>query len=191
MRAAGDLVVARAALVTHARPSVSYCKALGLDWAEAEAAAGGVYMAPIRTSGDFFAFDPQGDEAAVIEVRAADAWTVLDLVAWYPATPKRWFVAVGGAPALGLSSASNRSTYSAGLPLPILPTPEQWLVAACFGAVLLNLEGGVEWLDTVRLTDTVAVESDARAREIDTMRRRLRLPYRHRLMVPDERELAA
>ena len=185
------LLQARVELVKMARPSGAYCRVHGLDWSVMEAVCGGVYMAPIRTDGAFFDFDRAGAEAVVIEARAANAWTVIDLVAWFPATPEQWFIAAGGAPALGLAAAANPSTYIAGLPLQLYATPEQWLASGCFGAVLLDVESGAEWLDTVHLTGTVAVQSDAHAREIDTARRQLGLRRRHQFVVPADARVAA
>ena len=191
MSAAVDLLRARADLIAHARPSVSYCRTLGLDWGTIEAAAGGVYMALIRTSGDFFAFDPQGDEAAVIEVRAADAWTVQDLVAWYPTAPERWFVAVGDAPALGMAHALNPATYFGRMPLQLHQCPAEWLQTSCHGAVLLDTTAGVEWLYGLPQPLTIAVRDDAHAREIDVARRHLGFGRRHALVVPADSRVAA
>ncbi|RYB01513.1 hypothetical protein [Lichenibacterium ramalinae] len=191
MSTAFDLLQARTAFVTLARPSVAYCKALGLDWNEVEAAAGGVYMAPIRTSGDFFGFDPQGIEAAVIEVRATDAWTVQDLVAWYPTAPDQWFVAVGGVPALGMAHATNPASYFGRMPLELYQSPAEWLQANCHGAVLLDTVAGVEWLYELPQPLTIAVRDDAHAREIDAARRQLGFGRRHALVVPADSRVAA
>ncbi len=179
-----DLLRARAAFIDLARPSVDLCKRLGLNWAETDAHAGGPLMAPVKFSGQWFDFDADGVEAAVIEIRAADAWTVLDLLAWLPAIPDRWFLAVGGSAALGVAHAMNPTTYASGLPLQIYKSPASWLQERCFGAVLLDLDTGVEWMTSLSLAGTIAVRDDAHARQIDGARRRMGLSRHQRLVVP-------
>ena len=179
-----DLLSARAAFVSLARQSVSLCRRLALDWSEIEAHAGGVFMAPVHLQGSWFSFDPDGIEATVVEVRGPDAVTVLDLLAWVPAVPDRWFVAVGGAPALGMACAANAATYATRLPLQLHRTPQEWLMDRCFGAVLLDIDAGVEWLVDLPLADTIAVRDDAHARQVDMARRRLGLSRHQRLVVP-------
>lgn len=190
---AADLFRARADLVDMARPSVAYCHRLSLEWPEIAAHAGGVFMAPIVVDGPWFNFDPGGVEAAVVEARAADDLTVVDLVAWVPSKPERWFRAVGGAPALGIASAANPATYACGQPLQLYRSPEDWVVARCCGGVLLDLDAGVDWLVSVPLARTIAVRDDEHARQIDGARRRLGLPRHQRLVVaaPDMRGVAA
>lgn len=187
-----DLFRARADLVALARPSVAYCRRLNLDWQEVAAHAGGVFLAPIVVDGPWFGLHPGGVEAAIIEARTADDWTVVDFVAWLPAEPERWFRTSGGATALGTASAANPSTYFGGQPLQLYRTPEQWLVARCCGAVLLDLAAGAEWLTGLPLAHTVAVRDDTHARLIDRTRRRLALPRHQRLVVPvpDMQEVA-
>lgn len=179
-----NLLRARAAFFNLARPSISYCRHLGLDWLEVEAHAGGVFMLPIQPDGAFFGFDPEGIEAAVISILAEDASTTTDFLAWLPSNPAEWWQVIGTAPALGLAHAVNPATYASNLPLQLYLTPEQWLVERCYGAVLLGLNAGTEWLTKLPLAHTIAVRDDVHARQIDGARRRLGLSRHQRLVVP-------
>ena len=187
-----DLLRARSDFLTLAQPSTSYCRRLGLDWPEVEAHAGGVFLAPIRPDGAFFDLDPNGVEAAVVEVFAEDAATTIDMVAWLPDSPSQWWTALGAAPALGLAHATNRATYAMGLPLQIYRTPEEWLCETCHGVVMLDMAAGVEWMTTLPLAETIAVRDDAHARQVDKARRRMGLSRHQRLVIPvqDLKEVA-
>ena len=191
MSAAIELLVARAALVAHARPSVSYCKAHRLDWHAIEAAAGGLWVAPIGTDGPWFDIVADGDEALVLEVFGEDACSTTDLVAWLPGQPGRWWCAVGAAPALGAAHAINPATYFGRTPLQLFQTPAEWLQGDCHGTVLLDTAAGVTWLDGLPQPLTIAVRDDEHAQEIDATRRRLGFVRRHALVVPADSRVAA
>ena len=186
-----DLLHARAALIAMARPSVAYCKALNLDWAEVEAACGGVFVAPIRADGPWFDIGEDGDEALVLEVFGEDACSTTDLVAWLPDQPGRWWRAIGAAPSLGAAHAINPATYFGRTPLQLYQSPAEWLQADCHGAVLLDLADGVTWLYGLPQPLTIAVRDDEHAREIDATRRRLGFGRRHALVVPAGARVAA
>ena len=177
-----DLLEARVAFVTHARPSIDYVRARGIHWTRAEAACGGPFMAPvIAVPPESFAIDPAGDEAIVIEARAEDGRTVLDLVTWRASRPGRWRCMIGAAPALGMAEAA--SPYTGGEPLLLHRTPERWLQFGCRGAVLLDRVRGARWLlDLAPVVETIALEDDDHAAAVDEARHAL--VARQRLVVP-------
>ena len=75
-------------------------------------------------------------EGCVIEARAADGETVIDLVAWPIADPADVRTLCGAAPMVGLWSALNPGTYTFNYPLVVYRSPLAWLNADCEGAAV-------------------------------------------------------
>jgi hypothetical protein len=119
--------------------------ALGIGFAELNA-CGTPRPARVRTHGDRFQFDPDGTGMLIQPVtdgpQASLATGVtdpllLDLLAYRPQTPDRWYLLRGetglllGADALILAAAQDR-------PLRVHRTPLSWLQAAGDGVCLLD-----------------------------------------------------
>ena len=176
----------RAALVDLARliSGMQYLRETGIDYATAEVACGGVFVAPVlAVPPNSFTISEEGSEGVVVEALAEDGVTVLDLVTWRPSSPHRWRTLLGAAPALGMATAVNPATYFGGLPLQLYRTPLEWLQARCDGAVLLDLKRGARWLlDVDNIAQTLALRDDAHAAEIQATR--IALITRQRLVVP-------
>ncbi len=164
-----DLLRLRADVLVHARPSVAYCRARGLDWSPIEAACGGVFLVPVRPDRAWFDVDPDGVEAAVCQARGPDSVEVVDLVAWSLDNPARWWTAIGAAVVLGEAVAHNPATGFGGAPLRLFRHPLRWLQAGCDGAVILDPARGGRWLLDLPVA-AVAAEDDAHAAELSAVR---------------------
>lgn len=179
-----DLLQARSDFVAMARPSIAYVRQHRLDWSIMEATCGGVFLAPIRPDRHWFDFDPDGVEAVVIEARGADSVEVVDLVAWLPANPGRWWTVLGAATVLGEAFAASPTSGFGGAPLRLHRTPLAWLQAGCDGAVILDPNRGGRWLMDLDHAAIAAEDAD-HAAEIDAMR--LATAQRQPIVIPQAR----
>ena len=178
-----DLLEARLALLTLARPSHVYCRQHSIAWRETEPACGGVYLAPIMPlPGGRFDFAPDGVEAVVCEAIDPDGIEVIDLVAWSADDPARVWTAIGAAAVLGANVAANPATFAFGRPLRLFRTPLCWLKAGCDGIAILDLDRAVRWLIEADVP-VLAAEDDAHAAELHAAR--VRLIQGQRILVPE------
>jgi len=181
-----DLTTARLARYTTARiaPAVRYMRKHRIDPDAAEAAVGGCYVCPIIPGPDrSFDIDEDGEESVVVEALAEGGETVLDLVAWSPGMPDKWWTFCRGAPALGMAAGVNPATFFAGAPLQIYRTPLELLQAACLGVVLLDMVWGTRWLlDIADIATSIAPRDDSHAAELETARQDL--IHRQALVLP-------
>ncbi len=97
---------------------------------------GPIAVGRIAVSGDTFTFAEDGQPALLHPVWNADGDEIEDLIAWFPADPSRWFLRLG----TGIWLGSNCVTVSHVLetPLPIWPTPLEWLIHGGHGAIPLD-----------------------------------------------------
>lgn len=111
-----------------------------------------------------FDFFPDGVPAAVIEVLAEDAVTVIDLAAWPLHAPEFFATAVGEADMLGISNMRSTRGCKFSGPLKVFRTPHNWLKAGCQGCVVLNPRYGGYWLR--RTNREILAEDLAHGREL-------------------------
>ena len=182
------LLQARLDLVQFARPSIAYCRGLGIDWVATEPMCGGVYIVPARFDGLWFDIVEDGEEAVVVEALADNAVTVVDLVAWPIADPTRYVTAIGAAAVLGENVAVNPTTYFGGVPLRLFRTPLRWLQEGCDGTVILDPARGVRWLLDLA-SSRIAAEDDEHADEL--MKARAALFGDQHFVVPRQNRRAA
>ena len=146
----------------------AYVKAHGIDLislARLEIAFGLTDVAFFGTRFDFVSDDERDAErAAVIEVVAADAETIIDYAAWSTTDPMKFATLFGFADALGEEHVVNPATYFGGKALRVRRTPLQWLQAQCQGVVVLNPASSQRWLADA--PGLIAVEDIQHAREI-------------------------
>ena len=175
-----DLLRARADLIGHARPAISYCRSVGIDWRRTEKATGGIFLAPVVAEPPrSFRIDPAGADAVVLDALDERGSTV-DLVSWRPGAPMHWRTFSGRAPALGMAAAMNPNRDG---PLRLWRAPETWCQAGCDGAVLLDMALGLRWLlDLDSLVPSLAAEDEDHAATISAARRAI--VSGQRIMVP-------
>ena len=114
-----------------------------------------------------FDFFPDGVPAAVIEVLAEDAVTVIDLVAWPLHAPDMFATAIGEADMLGILGMKSTPRCRFTEPLQLHRTPLNWLKAGCRGCVVLNPRFGGYWLR--RCDRHILTEDLAHGRELKAM----------------------
>lgn len=96
-------------------------------------------VARIRTEGNCYEPDPDGQQAIIVPVSLSYETCELDpydLVAWHPAEPGRWFARRGAADILN-PEAIERSV-SMDEPLQVRETPLAWLQGGMTGIVVLD-----------------------------------------------------
>ena len=122
--------------------SVDYMTAYGIDINRVARHCGCPTVLPIMLLPNRRFDMPDGHgaestEGCVIEARAEDGETVIDLVAWPISNPRNVRSLIGAVSILGLSQAFNASTYVFGYPLVVHRTPLAWLQADCHGAAVV------------------------------------------------------
>ncbi len=114
-------------------------------------------VGPIETAGQHFEFNPDGQPAIVLAccwLSERTVWqepleTLVDLVAWHPAEPDRWFLRRGTAAILN-PEAIERAVFLEE-PLFLWESPLQWLQCGMKGSVVLDTRADVAfWLGGVR-----------------------------------------
>ncbi len=112
---------------------------------EAVHRAGGLAVARIGTTGRLWMPEPTGTPAFVQPVWNGPAPSVycgvenpvlIDMIAWRPDDPSRWWYRTGDGDALGINNLDL--AHVEGWPITFEPTPLDWLRAGCRGAVLLG-----------------------------------------------------
>ncbi len=90
----------------------------------------GKAMRYITRADGTFAPDPKGQEGqpmVVLGIKDQDG-ELVDIVAWHPDTPERWYLRIGDeTPILGAHALALAAYYSR--PVTLYPTPEAWLYA--------------------------------------------------------------
>jgi hypothetical protein len=103
----------------------------------------------------------------VIEARAADGESVIDLVAWPVADPADIRTLCGVAPMAGLWSALNPGTYTFNYPLVVYRSPLAWLKADCNGAaVVIPRLAAQTLLDITDMGGRIGAQDAAHAHEL-------------------------
>ena len=112
----------------------------------------------------------ESTEGCVIEARAEDGETVIDLVAWPISNPRNVRTLLGRVPILGLSQAFNASTYVFGYPLVVARAPLDWLKAGCQGAAVVTPKlAALTFLDITNMGGRFGGQDAAHAHELRKM----------------------
>jgi hypothetical protein len=112
----------------------------GVAWSVSRLDAGPVTVGRITAIDDrLFEFTEDGDLAYchMVWPEAPFCGYTLDIIAWKPANPARWWLRTGMAVVLGEFSMHMHFNYSRRLPLH--RTPLDWLAAGGNGACVLNM----------------------------------------------------
>ena len=86
--------------------------------------------------GDLYEPDPNGTPVIVMGVSEHPDEEIIDIVAFQPSDPTRWWLRLGNAVVLGLHNA--RLAVFKEEPVLVHATPLDWLRAECHGAVVLD-----------------------------------------------------
>ena len=109
----------------------------------------------------------ESTEGCVIEARAEDGETVIDLVAWPISNPRNVRSLIGAVSILGLRQAFNASTYVFGYPLVVHRTPLDWLKAGCQGAAVVIPDLAVwTFIEIASIGGRIGASDPAHAREL-------------------------
>ena len=160
--------------------------ALPLDEVQAHAGLFSVCYCRFE-SGRRFDFDDAGSAAAVVEVLAEDAATVIDLVAWPLADPLQFATALGEADLAGIQNVRNPASYASGRALRVWRTPLRWLQAGCNGVAILSDRFAGHWLS--QALGPVVAEDMEHGRDLRQVLGRRFDPAR--LLVPTPRQRRA
>ena len=143
---------------------------------------GAIGLSKIRPSAEGL-YDPTegpGRAAILLGVRDPDDGEIIDIVAFDPERPSKFWRRTGAAPFLGWECVDRAGHY--GEPLTLFPDPLAWLRGGCAGAVWLDTDRSLSfWLATV---PTIHATTPALGRAID---RRLKDEWRMhgpRVLVP-------
>ena len=128
-------------------PGVGDLRLLGRHGVTREALhrAGGVAVARISTTGRLWMPEPTGTPAFILPVWAGPAPSIyygvenpvlIDMIAWRPDDPARWWYRTGEGAVLGIDNLDLAHTE--GWPISLHRTPLEWLKTGCRGAVLLD-----------------------------------------------------
>lgn len=98
---------------------------------------GAIGYSPIRTSGDLYEPADHGQGAVLVGVRDDDDGELIDIVAFDPERPAKFWRRTGAAVFLGWRAVEIADHYLE--PLTLHPTPLHWLRHGCEGAVFLDL----------------------------------------------------
>ncbi len=108
--------------------------------------AGGLAVARIGTTGRLWMPEPTGTPAFILPVWDGPAPSIysgvenpvlIDMIAWRPDDPTRWWYRTGEGAALGIDNLNLAHTE--GWPISFATTPLDWLRGDCRGACLLGL----------------------------------------------------
>ena len=103
-----------------------------------------------------YSVDPQGRLAALVPVR--DRWgNLIDVVAFFPGAPGRWWLRYRGSVILGAEALAEAAWEHQ--PLELWETPEQWLLHRRRGAVMLDW--GVDWRPVFENVPEIRCQSKA------------------------------
>ena len=107
--------------------------------------AGGLAVARIRTTGRLWVSEPAGMPAFILPVWDGPAPSIysgvenpvlIDMIAWRPDDPARWWYRTGEGAVLGVDHLDLAHTEA--WPISLHRTPLDWLRAGCRGAILLD-----------------------------------------------------
>jgi hypothetical protein len=107
---------------------------------------------------------PSSRPAIVVEAKAEDDHTILDILAADVKQPTRLASMFSSVDILGLYAAYNPATYFKGKPLRVYRTIETWLCAGCNGSVLVDPDKA--WRLLPSLLGPIGVEDLAHGREV-------------------------
>ncbi len=108
--------------------------------------AGGLAVARIRTTGRLWVSEPTGMPAFILSVWDGPAPSIyqavvnpvlIDMIAWRPDDPARWWYRQGDVD-VDLGDGHLDLAHTEGWPITFEPTPLDWLRAGCRGACLLG-----------------------------------------------------
>lgn len=94
----------------------------------------------------------EGRSAVIVPVMDG---VVVDLVAWLPGKPDRWYLRRGTNSVLGWHDLRHAIVY--GRPIRVHATPFDWLLSGLEGCVPLTQEAGVHFLGCVKTTGCVKI----------------------------------
>ncbi len=112
---------------------------------EAVHRAGGLAVARIGTTGRLWMPEPTGTPAFVLPAWTGPAPSIycgvenpvlVDMIAWSPGAPTRWWYRTGEGAVLGVEHLDL--AHVAGWPISFATTPLEWLHGNCHGACLLG-----------------------------------------------------
>lgn len=134
-----------------------------------------VGVARIETDGRHYQPVPEGQPAIAVPVSysiTAAALEPIDIAAWVPSDPSRWYVRTGYGDILGAEAIDEAAHYE--VPLPVYSTPLAWLQAGMGGACLLNLKSAASYLTNADriFTDTEQLSASLRR----AMARHIQMP---------------
>ena len=132
-------------------------------------------VARAQFHGDFFEFAPDGAPVLVLGVAEHPAEEIIDLVAFEPSNPGRWYLRLGQAVVLGRHNA--RLALFEESPVFIHATPLDWLRANCQGAVVLDWKA-----DLLSYLDGYGVLAAD-----DVTQRRLHQKFKRHIHIPEVR----
>ncbi len=131
--------------------------------------AGGMAVARIGTTGRLWMPEPTGTPTFILPVWAGPAPSIysiiespvlIDMIAWRPDDPSRWWYRTGEGDTLGIDNLDL--AHAEGWPISLHRTPLDWLRAGCRGAVLLDrCEAG--WTGRRDIEDEAALQDCWRA----------------------------
>ena len=131
--------------------------------------AGGQAVARIGTVGRLWVPEPTGTPAFILPVwngpspsiyQVVEHPLLIDLIAWRPDDPTRWWYRTGEGDALGIDNLDLAHTE--GWPISFATTPLDWLRGDCCGAVLLD-RCEVGWAGARHCEDEAALQDWWRA----------------------------
>lgn len=127
----------------------------------------------IATEGSHYQPAEDGREALILPVADGD---LLDLIAWFPDEPGRWWRRTGIPDILGEEAV--RISRHTGERLRLHANPRDWLRDSGYGAVVLDWRGAWEWLPQL---DRILVDDRHLYREVE----RVLAPYRRPPPAPE------
>jgi hypothetical protein len=151
--------------------TIDYCQREGID-VNSVCGCGAVTVAQVvlLPCWRFDLPDGHGAEsvpACIIEARAGDGETIIDLVAWPVSDPTDVRTLLGRASMVGLWAALNPETYYLDFPLLMHRTPLDWLRADCNGAAVVIPElTAATFLQIAGMGGRIAAQDFAHGREL-------------------------
>lgn len=132
-----DLVMLAFCLTSEPNPAIDKWLARhGINFAHVLNLVEVMAVHAITTTGRLFSFG-EGGPAVVFPVHD-EAMRPVDLIAWRPSEPRRWWLFLDHGAVLGAPNVANPASYAYG-PLKVHPGPLEWLQAGCQdGVALLN-----------------------------------------------------
>ncbi len=108
---------------------------------------------PINVTGTRWEPSAEGRDAILLPVADADG-ALVDIVAWLPYEPERWYMRVGIHGVLGWDELNAAKVYCRSVV--VNASPLDWLLAGGKGCVALTVEAGVHFLGVPELVGSAA-----------------------------------